>query len=123
MHPGQQRVLDALADGARLTHAGIIEETGLDYVQAYSAMKVLLNGRVKRIIKIGTWAELCAETGEPMGSVRKDAGVYALSGTPLLKPLRDGKLPPRIGGGQGRRKGSGVIAPPPYVTGFRWGLR
>lgn len=121
MHPNQKRVLDALADGARLTHAGIIEETGLDYVQAYSAMKVLLSGRAKRIVKIGTWAQLCAETGEPMGSVRKDAGVYALAGTPLLRPLRDGKLPPRVGGG--RRKGSGVIAPPPYVTGFRWGLR
>lgn len=120
MHPYQQQVLDVLANGARLTHAGIIEQTGLDYVLAYSAMKVLLNGRVKRIVKIGTWMQLCAVTGEPMGSVRKDAGVYALKGTPLLPPLPKGFVPPRSSGP--RRKGSGVICPPPYRTGYRWGL-
>ena len=121
MNPNQAAVLRVLANGERLTHAAIIERSGLDYVQAYSGMKVLLRGREPKMVKIGTWEQLCAETGETMGSIRKDAGVYALKGTPMLRPLPKGgvvqRRAPRKGGG------SGVICPPPYVTGYRWGLR
>jgi len=48
------------------------------------------------------------------------AGVYALHGTEKLPPM-PGLRVRRGAARHGAAYGSGVVAPPPYRTGFRWG--
>lgn len=70
-----------------------------------------------QIVVIGT-----AEQAK-LTDVYRNASVYALPGTPVLPKLPQETAPKRrVLYVRRKPEGSGVIAPPPYRTGYRWGL-
>lgn len=90
----------------------------IGFAQKGNIMATLSNMRLsKQITVIGTAAQA------KLPDVYRDALVYAVPGTAKLPELEVTALSRRKAKQLSQRPaGSGVITPPPYRTGLRWGL-
>ncbi len=113
-----ERIEQLLLDGKPRIIRDICREINVDYCAVGEAVRFLARQNPARIAIVGSWGQLAAMRDVSMDNIRKDAGVYSHPGAELLPKftaLRDGKTKKRS------TSGSGVIAPPPYRTGFCWG--
>lgn len=107
-----------LADGEPRVPLDMCRELQIDYYRVAEALRMLRRATPPRASIVGEWYQLAALRGLELGHTRKDAGVYSCPGAEPLPPaeLKTSRYEKRKS-----RRGSGVIAPPPYRTGYRWG--
>lgn len=120
-HHAADWVEKLLSDGKPRIPRQIAAELNVDIYRVAEGLKILRRATPPRCAVIGEWQHLAAQLGVPLTGARKDATVYSCPGAEQLpREVVQTRRGPRV---RGKRSasGSGVIAPKPYRTGFRWG--